>query len=186
MSTYSLLLYYPNPVFPYSGSSLSSRQRFDVHDVRTIIFVDWFDGGRTSGGEQWDFDILKSRTELCVMPGGSRGDDRDGDDVPILVDVVSVDRRQRRGDLDGDVDADEDPFGFNMLLVGSYRFISVLFHGTGVVNCAYRFTNLSRDMTSECMRVRRREGGGSKGPPRIFTPPLPPLMMWSLLPRAAW
>ena len=140
-----------------------------MHDVRTIIFVDWFDGGRTSGGEQWDFYILKSRTELCVVPGGSRGDDRDGNNVPILVDAVSVDRRQRWGDLDGDVDADEDPFGFNMLLVGSYRFISVLFHGTGVVNCAYRFTNLSRDMTSECMRVRRREGGDKGAAQDIYS-----------------
>ena len=54
----SLLLYYTNPVVTYSGSYLSSRQRFGVHDGGTVISVDWFGAGRTLGGERWDFDLL--------------------------------------------------------------------------------------------------------------------------------
>ena len=68
----SLLLYYPYPVVPYSKSSLSSRQRFDVHDNRTVISVEWFGAGRMLGGDRWDFDILESRIELRVVSGGSR------------------------------------------------------------------------------------------------------------------
>ena len=42
VSTDFLLLYYPDPIVTYSGYSLSSRQRFDVHDGGTVISVDWF------------------------------------------------------------------------------------------------------------------------------------------------
>ena len=57
----------------------------------------WFWDGRTSGGERWDFDILESRTEICVVHGGRRGDDRYGDGVPILVDAVLMDVQQSQG-----------------------------------------------------------------------------------------
>ena len=106
------------------------------------------------------------------MRGVSRGDngDGDGDGVPILVDAVSMDGRQRRGDLDDDINSDEDPFGFDLLPGGSDGFISVLLHGPGGVNCDDRFTNLSRAMTSERTRVRRGERGGRmKGLLRIFS-----------------
>ena len=63
---------------------------FDVHDGRTVISVDWFRAGPTLVGEQWDFNILEIRTKLLVVRGGSRGDDRGGDGVPILVDTVSM------------------------------------------------------------------------------------------------
>ena len=49
--------------------------------------------GRTSGGERWDFDLLERRTEFLVMHRGSRGDDRDGKGVPILVGAVFMDGR---------------------------------------------------------------------------------------------
>ena len=40
-----------------------------------------------SGGvERWDIDLLEIRTNLRVVRGGSRGDDGDGNGVPILVD----------------------------------------------------------------------------------------------------
>ena len=67
-----------------------------------------------------------------------------------------MERQQRRGDSDDDVDADENPFGFDLLPGGSGGFISVLLHGPGTVDCADRFTNLSRDLTLERTRVRRR------------------------------
>ena len=90
MSADSLLLYYPNPVLPYSRSFLSSHQWFNVHDGRTVISVDWFGAGRMSEGERWDFDLLESRTKLYVVHGGSRVDDGDSNGVPILVDAVSI------------------------------------------------------------------------------------------------
>ena len=174
------------PSFTYSGSSLSSRQQFGVHDGRTVISVDWFGARRTSGGERWYFDLLESWTELRVVRRGSIGDDRDGDDVPILVDAVLIDGRQRRGDLDDDVDADKDPFRFNMLPGGSDGFVFVLLHGPGGVDCADWSTNLSRDPTLERTRVKRKEGEGTEGPPRIFYSSSASMMMWPFLPRAAW
>ena len=48
--------------------------------------MDWFGAGRTSGVERWDIDLLEIRTNLRVVRGGSRGDDGDGNGVPILVD----------------------------------------------------------------------------------------------------
>ena len=80
-----------------------------------------------------------------------------------------MDRRQRREYSDDDVDADEDCFRFDLLPGGSDGFVSVLLHGPGGVDCADRFTNILRDLTSERTRVRRREGEGTKGPPMIFS-----------------
>ena len=88
VSADSLLLFYLGPVVPYSGSSLSSLQRFNVYDGGTLISMDWFGAGRTSGGERWDLYILESRTKLRVVRGGSRGDVGNGDGVPILVEFV--------------------------------------------------------------------------------------------------
>ena len=52
------LLYYPDLVVLYFRSSLSSRQQFDMHDGGTVISVDWFGAGCTSGEERWDLDLL--------------------------------------------------------------------------------------------------------------------------------
>ena len=140
-----------------------------MNDDGTVISVDWFGAGRTLGGERRDFNLLESRTKLCVVRGGSRGDNRDGDGVPILVDTVLMDGQKRREDLDDDVDSDKDPFRFDLLPGGFGEFVPILLHGMGAVNCADWFTNMLRDLTSERMRVRRREGGRAKGPPRIFS-----------------
>ena len=93
------------------------------------------------------------------MSRGSRGDNRDGNGMLILVDAVLMEVQKRRGDSDNDLDTDEDPFGFNLLPGRSDGFVFFLLHGTGSVNCADKFMNLSRDLTLECTRVRRREGG---------------------------
>ena len=85
-------------------------------------------------------------------PGGQRGDGR----------------MTEAWDSYDDVDSDKDPFGFDLLPGGSDLFVSFLLHGPGAVDCADWFKNLSRDMTSERTRVGRREGGVTKGPPRIF------------------
>ena len=42
-----LILYYPDTVVPYSGSSLSFRQRFDVNGRSTVICMDRFGAGHT-------------------------------------------------------------------------------------------------------------------------------------------
>ena len=162
VSADSLIIYYPDPVVPYSESSLSSCHKFDVHDSRTVISMYWFGDGRTSGGERWDFDLLEIRINLRVVRGGSRGDDGDENGVPILVDAVSMDRQQMQGNSEDGKDTDEDPFGFDLLPGGSDGFFSVLLHGPGGVYCTDRFTNLSRDLTLDRTRVRRRGGGGGQ------------------------
>ena len=80
-----------------------------------------------------------------------------------------MDGQQRQGDSDDGIDADKYPFGFDLLPGGSDGFVSVLLHGPGAVDCADRFTNLSRYLTLERTRVRKREGGGTKEPTRIFS-----------------
>ena len=67
--------------------------------------------------------------------------------MPILVVAVLMDGRQMRGDLDDDIDSDKDSFGFDLLPGGLDRFVSILLHGPGAVDCADRFKNLSRDLT---------------------------------------
>ena len=86
-----------------AAGSKSKNRPEDIIDDYMIV--------RTSEGERWDFNFLESRTEFRVVRGRSRGDDRDGDGVPILVDAVLMDGRQRRGDSDNDVDVDEDCSG---------------------------------------------------------------------------
>ena len=121
------------------------------------------------------------------MRRGSKGDNGDSNGVPILVDTVLMDRQQRRGDSDDDIHADEDPFTSDLILGGLDRLISVLLHGPGAVNCADRFKNLSMDLTFERTRVRRRERvGGQRIHTGYFHPSLLPLIMWTLLSRAAW
>ena len=78
-------------------------------------------------------------------------------------------RTTETGDSDDDVDADKDPFGSNLIPGRSDGLVSVLLHGTGSVRFSDRFTNLLMYLTSERTRVRRREGGETKGPPRIFS-----------------
>ena len=58
--------------------------------ARAIIY--WFGARRTSGGERWDFGLLESRTELRIVRGRSRGDEKDSDGVHILMGAVLMDR----------------------------------------------------------------------------------------------
>ena len=69
--------------------------------------------------------------------------------MTIMVEAVSIDVRQRRGNSDDDLYADKYPFGFNLLLGGSDGFVSVLLHRPGAINCADRLTNLLRYLTLE-------------------------------------
>ena len=61
---------------------------------------------------------MEIRTEFRVVRGGSRGDYGDGEGLPILVDNVLMDGRQRQEDLDNGIDVEKDPFGFDLLLGG--------------------------------------------------------------------
>ena len=69
-----------------------------MHDGGRVISVYWFGARHMLGGEQWDFDNLERRT---VVRGRSRADNGDG--VPILVDAVSMDKRQRRRDSEDEL-----------------------------------------------------------------------------------
>ena len=89
----------------------------------------------------------------------SRGDDGNDNGWPILVDAVLMNGQQRQRDLYNDVDADRDPFGFDLPPGGSDRFVSILLHEPRSVDCTNWFTNMLRGLTSERTRVMRREGG---------------------------
>ena len=58
---------------------------------------------------------MESWTEICVVRRVSREDGGDGNRVPILVDAVFMDGRQRWGDSGDDIDADKDPFWSDLL-----------------------------------------------------------------------
>ena len=86
-----------------AGSKSQNRPEDTIYDYMI---------GSTSGGERWYFDLLEIRTKFRVVRKRNRGDDGDGDGVPILVDAVLMDGRHRWGYLDNDIDTDKDLFGF--------------------------------------------------------------------------
>lgn len=60
----------PDPVVPFAGSRYSQSQTWEVHPEAELILFDWLQPGRTSRGEEFAYEEL--RTELRVTrPGGA-------------------------------------------------------------------------------------------------------------------
>jgi urease accessory protein len=62
----SLLVFAPDPVQPFAGSSYSQRQEFRLAGSSSLALLDWFTAGRTARGERWLFNYFQTRSEVWV------------------------------------------------------------------------------------------------------------------------
>jgi urease accessory protein len=83
----SLLVYAPDPIQAFAGSSYIQRQKFALQPGSGLVLVDWFCSGRPARGERWAFNRFQSRNEVFL------GDER------IFIDSLLMDPAQ--GPLDG-------------------------------------------------------------------------------------
>ena len=66
----SLLVFAPDPIQPFAGSSYQQRQEFHLGPGASLVLLDWFSSGRTSRGERWAFNRFQSRSAVYLR--GSR------------------------------------------------------------------------------------------------------------------
>ncbi len=62
----SLLVFAPDAVQAFAGSSYRQRQEFHLADGAGLVLVDWFTSGRAARGERWAFDAFQSRNDVFV------------------------------------------------------------------------------------------------------------------------
>jgi urease accessory protein UreH len=62
----SLLVFAPDPVQAFAGSSYAQRQSFHLGPGSGLVLVDWLCSGRAARGERWAFDRFQSRNEIFV------------------------------------------------------------------------------------------------------------------------
>lgn len=62
----SLLVFAPDPVQAFAGSTYTQRQEFHLASDAGLALVDWFSGGRTARGERWAFNRFQSRNEVFL------------------------------------------------------------------------------------------------------------------------
>jgi urease accessory protein len=80
-----LLVFAPDPVVCFEGSSYRQVQRFDLEGSAGLVYLDWFSSGRHAAGERWQFDCYQSR--VSVRHSGRL----------VMLDAISLERRD--GDL---------------------------------------------------------------------------------------
>jgi len=66
----SLLVFAPDPVQAFAGSSYTQRQEFHLAADASLVLLDWFTSGRAARGERWAFNHFASRNSTYV--GSSR------------------------------------------------------------------------------------------------------------------
>ncbi len=62
----SLLVFAPDPVQAFAGSTYAQRQEFRLAASANLVLLDWFTAGRTARGERWEFDHFQSRNDVHV------------------------------------------------------------------------------------------------------------------------
>jgi len=62
----SLLVFAPDAVQAFAGSSYRQRQEFHLANGAGLVLVDWFTSGRAARGERWAFDTFQSRNDVFV------------------------------------------------------------------------------------------------------------------------
>jgi urease accessory protein len=62
----AVLVFAPDPVQAYAGSSYTQRQEFRLADGAGLALVDWLSSGRAARGERWAFRHFASRNEVFV------------------------------------------------------------------------------------------------------------------------
>ncbi|KAJ1975586.1 hypothetical protein H4R35_003082 [Dimargaris xerosporica] len=76
------LVYLPSPVTCFRGSRYVQRQQITLQSPRSsVVFLDWFTGGRSSRGELWEFDLYNSINTILL------------NDRPIFKDAVHLSDR---------------------------------------------------------------------------------------------
>lgn len=83
----SLLVFAPDPVQAFAGSSYAQRQAFHLAPGSGLVLVDWVCSGRAARGERWAFHRFQSRNEIFA------GEER------VLLDSLLLDPAD--GPLDG-------------------------------------------------------------------------------------
>ena len=149
----AVLVMAPDPLVPFSRSSFVQRQRFDLDPSASLLLVDWFGAGRVNSGERWDFDLLSSRCDLFHSSADTGGGSKD--DVPFLIESLSMDNRRRTRLSDMPDSSTLDPFGFDVSSDATFdAFASVIMHGPAMEEVSARFEELSRSLASEHTRIR--------------------------------
>jgi len=62
----SLLVFAPDAVQAFAGSSYRQRQEFHLANEAGLVLLDWFTSGRAARGERWAFDNFQSRNDVFV------------------------------------------------------------------------------------------------------------------------
>ena len=62
----SLLVFAPDAVQAFAGSSYRQRQEFHLAGDSALVLVDWFTSGRPARGERWAFDHFQSRNDVFI------------------------------------------------------------------------------------------------------------------------
>jgi len=62
----SLLVFAPDPVQAFAGSTYAQRQEFHLAPDASLVLLDWFTSGRAARGERWECSHLASRNEVFV------------------------------------------------------------------------------------------------------------------------
>src|SRR5579862_6269976 len=62
----ALLIFTPDAVQPFFGSTYRQRQEFHLAEGSGLVLLDWFTSGRTACGERWVFNHLQSRNDVIV------------------------------------------------------------------------------------------------------------------------
>lgn len=158
----AVLVVAPDPLVPFSRSSFVQRQRFDLDPSASLLLVDWFGAGRVNSGERWDFDLLSSRCDFFHSSAGtgsngtgSRADGGGENNVPFLIESLSMDNRRQMRRLDKPDSSTLDPFGFDVSSDATFdAFASVIMHGPAMEEVSARFEELSRSLASEHTRIR--------------------------------
>jgi urease accessory protein len=83
-----LLVFAPDRVQPFAGSSYDQRQEWHLADGAGLVLLDWFSSGRAARGEQWHFTRFRSRNEVFV------------ESERVFVDSILLEGPQQTGPMD--------------------------------------------------------------------------------------
>ncbi|MDX1953787.1 MAG: urease accessory protein UreD [Verrucomicrobiota bacterium] len=60
----ALLVFTPDPVQCFAGSTFDQCQRFDLEQASNLVLLDWVSSGRAARGERWAMNRYSSRNEI--------------------------------------------------------------------------------------------------------------------------
>ncbi len=66
LGSHSLLVFAPDPVQAFAGSTYAQRQEFHLEAGASLVLLDWFNSGRAARGERWAFSRFSSRNDVFL------------------------------------------------------------------------------------------------------------------------